>query len=234
MNSNTTCTDVLKGFFENGRLVLCFLFALNFLPFLSYGQIPVEVFGGHEKTTIDIMFFKFFKNKEGMNSKWLFFNRNRAGIDYRMSEKAFLPQFGFTEAVSYNHEKLKGFAPVFVAQVLNAGLYPKAGVQFAHLTKQTTFFTWLVCETQAEPAIDYFLLFRYTPKLNEHLNLFSQFESIQAFPTRSTDHMVFTQRVRLGLSWQGYQCGLGSDLNQVGQKTFLFTYNVGLFVRHEF
>lgn len=24
-------------------------------------QIPVEIYGGHEKTTIDIMFFKYFK-----------------------------------------------------------------------------------------------------------------------------------------------------------------------------
>ena len=77
-------------------------------------QIPVEIFAGHERTTVDIMFFKYFKNNQGENSRWLFFNRNRASVDYRMTKTSYLPQFGFTEAISYNHEKLKGFAPVIL------------------------------------------------------------------------------------------------------------------------
>lgn len=197
-------------------------------------QIPVEIFVGNEKTTVDIMFFKYFKNKQGENSRWLFFNRNRASVDYRMTSKTYLPQFGFTEAISYNHEKLKGFAPVLVGQVLSWGVYPKAGIQYAHIRKNMIVFTWLVCETLEKPDLDYFLLFRCTPKLSEKINLFTQLESVNTFPTVSTDNYSFTQRLRLGLSIKSYQFGAGADFNQTGNSTFAKTYNVGGFIRHEF
>lgn len=197
-------------------------------------QIPVEVFGGHEKSTVDIMFFKFFKNKKEENSRWLFFNRNRASVDYRMTTKTYLPQFGFTEAISYNHSKLKGFAPVMVGQVLSWGVFPKAGIQYAHITKNMTVFTWVVSEMLSNPDLDFFLLFRYTPKISEKLNLYTQFETGNTFPTTRNDNFSFTQRLRLGLSIKGYQFGAGSDFNQSGNSSFTQTYNVGGFIRHEF
>lgn len=197
-------------------------------------QIPVEVFAGHERTTIDVMFFKFFKNKNKENSRWLFFNRNRASVDYRITKTKFLPQFGFTEAISYNHEKLKGFAPVVVGQVLSWGVYPKAGIQFAYIKKDITLFTWIVCETLKNPDLDYFLLFRFTPKLTQKLNLFTQVESVNAFPTASNENFSFTQRVRLGIQLSTYQFGAGADFNQTGNTVFAKTYNVGGFIRHEF
>lgn len=197
-------------------------------------QIPVEIYGGHEKTTIDIMFFKYFKNSQGENTPWLFFNRNRASIDYRMTETKFLPQFGFTEAISYNHEKLKGFAPVIVAQVLSWGVYPKAGIQYAHISKNMVFFTWLVTETLEQPDIDYFLLFRYTPTLSDKLKLFTQIESVNVIPMNSNDNFNFTQRLRLGLIKNNYQFGIGGDFNQTGTSTYIKTNNIGGFIRHEF
>ena len=200
----------------------------------AMAQIPVEIYGGHEKTTVDIMFFKYFKNNQGENSNWLFFNRNRASIDYRMTKTNFLPQFGFTEAISYNHEKFKGFAPVLVGQVLSWGVYPKAGIQYAHNRKNITVFTWLVCETLEKPDLDYFLLFRYTPKLSEKINLFTQVESVNAFPTASTDNYGFTQRFRLGFSIKSYQFGAGIDFIQMGNNTFTKSYNVGGFIRYKF
>lgn len=123
---------------------------------IVFAQIPVEVFVGHKKATADIMFFKFLKNKERNNSKFLFFNRNRASIDYAMTKTTDLPQFGFTEAISYNHENLKGFAPVAVVGILNRGVFPKAGIQFAKIKKEYTIFSWLVTETLKEPNIDFF------------------------------------------------------------------------------
>nr|MCU0367746.1 hypothetical protein [Cyclobacteriaceae bacterium] len=117
----------------------------------SYGQIPVEVFAGHEKTTFDLMFFKFFKNSSGADSRWLFFNRNRASMDYDQTATANLPQFGFTEALSYNHKALKGIAPVLIAQMFNRGVYAKGGVQYAVVRKNLTVFSWVVSEIKSEP-----------------------------------------------------------------------------------
>lgn len=197
-------------------------------------QIPVELFVGHEMATVDILFFKYFKNRQDENTGWLFFNRNRASMDYRMTTTRFLPQFGFTEAISYNHEKLKGFAPVLVGQIFSSGVFPKAGIQYAYLRAAITVFTWIVCETMNSPNLDYFLLFRFTPKLSETVRLFTQVESISVFPVASADNFSFTQRFRVGIQRYGFQVGVGADFSQNGNTTFINLNNLGGFIRHEF
>jgi hypothetical protein len=92
---------------------------------IGQAQIPVEILGGDKKVSFDLMFFQFFKNKAGHHSKFLFFSRERAVIDYKQTITSNLPQFGFTEAISYNHPQLKGFAPVVVGQILNRARLPK-------------------------------------------------------------------------------------------------------------
>jgi hypothetical protein len=197
-------------------------------------QIPVEILLGHEKTSFDLMFFKYLKKHDGNNSRVLFFNRNRASIDYRQTSTAFLPQFGFTEALSYNHPAWKGFAPVLVAQLLNRGIYPKAGLQYAKLAKDFTFFSWVVAELQQEPNVDFFVLTRYTPPLSERLHLYTQLELVNAFPTVENKTFSLIQRFRLGLKVKDWQYGLGADFSQNGRNTWTNTDNLGLFLRHEF
>lgn len=201
---------------------------------IAIAQIPVEVFAGHKKATVDVMFFKFFKNKAEQPSKFLFFNRNRASIDYAITQTTNLPQFGFTEAISYNHPKLKGFAPVAVVQVLNKGISPKAGIQFAKITNDYTIFSWAVSETLSKPNIDFFFLGRYTPKLTDKLNLFSQIELINSFPSNQQNNLAFTQRFRLGLKIKEFQFGAGLDLTQQGKGVFIKNENFGAFTRYEF
>jgi hypothetical protein len=208
--------------------------AMVLLRTIANAQIPVEVFAGHTRTTVDVMFFKFFKNKEGNNTRFLFFNRNRASINYEMTATTNLPQFGLVEAFSYNHAKLKGFAPVLVTTILNRGVYPKAGIQFAKLTKDYTIFTWVVMETLKDPSIDYFFLGRYTPRLSNRLNLFTQLELVNAFPTALQNNFSFTQRFRLGLKLKEFQFGTGLDLSQAGRNRFLWSENLGGFLRYEF
>jgi hypothetical protein len=200
----------------------------------GFAQIPVEVFGGHKKATIDIMFFKFIKDKEAANSNWLFFNRNRASIDYKMNSSSNLPQFGFTEAISYNRKALKGFAPVAVVQILNRGVYPKLGLQFAKQGNDYTIFTWMVSEVVKDPFADWFFLGRYTPRLTEKMNLFLQAELINAFPFNNTDNFSFIQRCRVGLKFDSFQFGFGADITSAGRNKYVQTYNFGAFLRKEF
>lgn len=214
------------------RLIFCFiLFA--FWQDMS-AQIPIEIFGGDKKASFDLLFFKFFKNEEGQNGKFLFFSRERAVIDYKQTTTTNLPQFGFTEAISYNHPALKGFAPVLVGQILNRGAFAKTGVQYAHISKNLTVFAWSVVELDEKPDIDVFLLLRYTPQLNEKWKLFSQIELINAIPTDKAANFNFTQRLRLGLKRLDWQFGLGSDLSAFGRARFSNTQNTGIFLRHEF
>ena len=218
---------------QNFKLLIAAM-AMLFFRSIAMAQIPVEVFAGDKKATVDILFFRFIKNKEGHNSKILFFNRNRAGIDYKMTKTTNLPQFGFTEALSYNHEKLKGFAPVVVVSILNKGVFSKAGMQYAKTKKSYSLFTWLVSETIKDPDIDFFLLARYSPKLTDKLSLFSQLELVNAFPTAVQNNFSFTQRFRLGLKTGNFQFGAGIDLSELGRKDYLNTINTGGFLRYEF
>ncbi len=196
-------------------------------------QIPVEVYAGNEKTTLDIMFFKYFGHKDDTPSRVLFFNRNRVSLDYEMSASNKLPQFGFTEAISYIHPKLKGFAPVMITQIFNSGIYPKAGIQYVYMNPHLTFFSWLVAETSMETSIDYYFLFRYTPAISARLNLFVQIESLNNYRPDPA-FFQFYQRFRIGLKKNRIQFGLGSDLSQTGNNTFDHKSNAGVFSRYEF
>lgn len=219
----------------NGVYSLLFLLLLLFR---GQAQLPFEVFGGHQKTTLDLMFFKYFgalrHNPGQEKERWLFFNRNRASVDYRMTHNTFLPQFGFTEAFSYNHQAWRGLAPVALIQVLNTGLYPKAGLQYARIKNHLTLFTWLVTELVHLPKLDYFILLRWMPKLNGQLNWFTQLESINTIATERNALSVFTQRLRIGVSLKGYQVGAGGDLTQSKTEQVAYTRNLGAFIRHEF
>ncbi len=208
--------------------------AMLLLRGMAFSQIPVEAFAGNKKATIDVMFFKYFKNKNQTNSRFLFFNRNRATIEYQKTSSRYLPQFGFTEAISYNHEKLRGFAPVFVGQIFNSGFYTKTGIQFARIRKELTIFTWVVSETKNQPNFDVFFLGRYTPKLSEKLNLFSQLELVNTIPSTSQNNYSFTQRIRLGLKIKEFQFGLAADFSEIGRSYYKQTGNSGIFLRYEY
>ena len=208
--------------------------AVVLLKGAAIAQIPVEVFIGDKKTTVDIMFFRFFKNSAGESSKFLFFNRNRVAVDYEMNRTENLPQFGFTGAVSYNLPMLKGFAPVFVGQVFNQGIYPKAGIQYVHFTSQITVFSWFVSETLQNPRRDYYILFRFTPRISEKTGLFLQAECLNTFPTNQSAKFSFSQRIRVGLKNKNFQFGIGADLAETGRDLMTLTANTGLFLRYEF
>lgn len=211
-----------------------FLSLLSASQFVANSQIPAEVFAGNKKTTFDLMFFKYFLEKEGTRLPWMFFHRTRASIDCRMTNTEYLPQFGFTEALSFQRPAFKGFAPVVLAQVLNRGIFPKAGVQYALIKPDFTFFTWLVSETLVRPSIDYFVLVRYSLRLKNGLKFFFQIESNNAFPTDPSKEFALAQRFRVGFGTGVWQLGLGLDLSQSGRTIWASSTEGGVIVRYVF
>lgn len=196
-------------------------------------QIPVEVFAGHEKASLDLMFFRFFDQPKTPQPRFLFFNRNRAVVDYRMTTTSRLPQFGFTEAISYNHPRTRGFAPVVVAQLTNNGIDPKAGIQFVLMGKGFTVFSWLVSELSSQANIDYYLLLRYLRPADRLWSPYAQLELLNTWLT-ATGNGQFTQRLRFGVSRVKFQFGIGTDLSERTNNGQGLMSNTGLFFRYEF
>lgn len=215
-------------------MMLLVIHAMLLSAGIAWAQLPVEVMAGHKKTTVDVMFFRYFKNREARPSKWLFFNRNRASIDYKMTRTTDLPQFGCTEAISFNHEKLKGFAPVAVVSILNRGVYPKMGVQYVKMNNSLTLFSWVVIETLNRPNIDFFFLGRYTPRLTDKVHLYTQLELVNAFPSVQENNFSFIQRLRVGLKIKACQLGAAADISEAGRNNYVTTNNIGGFLRYEF
>ncbi len=187
----------------------------------------VEVYTGHKRTGIDLMWFKNFKNLKDKQTPFLFFSRNRASTDYQNSPTA----FGSTNAVSYNFKN--GLGIVMVGAFLNAGFTSKAGVQYYKTKGEFMFFGWLVTDLKKQGNIDLFGLFRYQPPINKNWKGFGQLEVFPVY-NPSSQLLNLTQRIRLGAKYHTWAGGLMTDFNQAGKNEWTRTNNVGLFVRNEF
>jgi hypothetical protein len=186
-----------------------------------------EFYAGHQRTGVDIMWFKNFKNKKDERTRFLFFSRNRASVDYKNSPTL----FGSTNAVSYNFKN--GLGIVTVASFLNAGVTPKAGIQYYKAKGNFMFFGWLVADLEEKGNIDLFCLFRYQPKLNEKWKGLGQLELFPVYNPAS--HLWnITQRVRIGAKYRAWGGGLMMDFNQTGNNSFTTANNTGTFLRYDF
>jgi hypothetical protein len=187
----------------------------------------VEIYAGHQRAGVDLMWFKNFKNTKDERTPVLFFSRNRASTDYKNSPAA----FGSTNAISYNFKN--GIGIVGVASFLNAGFTPKAGIQYYKQKGDFMFFGWFVTDLKKESNLDLFGLFRYQPKINAQWRGFLQAELFPVYNPKK-QFWNLTQRFRLGARYHTWASGLMMDFNQAGKGTFAKTNNLGVFVRNEF
>ena len=187
----------------------------------------VEVYAGHKRAGVDLMWFKNFKNQQDERTPFLFFSRNRASVDYNDAPTA----FGSTNAVSYNFKN--GLGIVAVGSFLNAGFTPKMGVQYFRQRGDFMFFGWIAADWKKEGNVDVFGLFRYQPKLNDHWKGFAQLELFPVF-NPSSEVWNITQRLRLGAKYHVWAGGFIADFNQSGKKSFTTTQNLGVFFRTDF
>lgn len=183
--------------------------------------IPVEVLVGHERTRVDMLWFKPFKPEK----PWLFFNRNTVSIDHGNRTS-----FNSIAAVSYNLKSGIGF--VANATFNSGGFFPKAGVQLFKKKNHFTLFGWAVSEVLKDPDFDVFVLARYEPPLTGKVKLFTQLELFTVF--NAEGHVLSAQRLRLGISWNHWQIGPGGDFTTAATDSPFTTRNIGGFLRREF
>jgi hypothetical protein len=187
----------------------------------------VEVYAGHQRAGMDIMWFKNFRNKKEERTPFLFFSRNRASVDYKNNPAA----FGSTNAISYNFKN--GIGITAVGSFLQNGFTLKSGIQYYRQKGDFMFFGWMVADLKKEGNIDVFGMFRYQPKIKSILYAFGQLELFPVY-TPSTEVWNLTQRVRFGLKRRTMAAGFMADFNQTGNNNFTTTHNLGIFLRNEF
>ncbi len=209
------------------------MFKLFFIPILFFITITttlsqsVETYAGHKRAGVDLMWFKYFKNKKDDRTPFLYFSRNRANTDYQNTPTA----FGSTNAVSFNFKN--GLGIVAVGSLVNVGFTPKAGVQCVKMKGDFLFFGWLVADLKKAGNVDLFGMFRWQPKLHDQWHLFSQLELFPVYNPKN-EFWSLTQRLRLGAKYRGWAAGLMADFNQSGVDAFTQTNNAGGFLRHDF
>ena len=219
------------------RVGMAGLVALLFVA----GSVParaqaVEMFAGSQAVTADVMFFNYFKDSAGAPSPVLLFHRSRALVDYDVDTTARtnLPQFGMTNAVSYNPKAWRGVAPVATVSITTATVATKVGLQYARVRPTSTVFGWVVSEPHARPAVDVFFLGRYVRPITAMIGLFTQLESINGLATDVTAASSFTLRSRLGIDVARWQFGVGAVIRHSVGAASTTTTNIGLFTRHAF
>ncbi|MBL0883505.1 MAG: hypothetical protein IBJ16_09220 [Chitinophagaceae bacterium] len=81
----------------------------------------VELYGGTERSGVDLMWFKYLKHKENQSTPFLFFSRNRASTGYQPRGSL----MGSTNTISINFKHVLGLIPG--GSFLNCGFLGKHG-----------------------------------------------------------------------------------------------------------
>lgn len=211
----------------HGRWLQCTcLLIMLLLAAQQSGAQMVELYAGHWRAGVDLMWFKNFKDDAGKPAPWLFFSRHRASVNYSNQ-----PLWGSTNAVSYNFKS--GVGTVAVAALGSNGFTSKLGVQYNKQHGNWLFFGWLVADVRKRGGIDLFGLWRYQPALNERWKALLQVELFPVYQPAAR-WWNLTQRLRLGAKYRSWSGGWMVDLNQTGSKHLAATSNIGAFMRHDF
>lgn len=191
----------------------------------SFAQLPVQVFGGHQATEFNFLWFKDLDEK----GKLSLFNFTYFTVDYQDQNKN---ASEILQNVTYNLTNNWGLTAG--GRYTNGQFSPQIAISYQLATSDlyVTFF----------PAVQYFsatksvgyslfgLLF-YTPKINDKWSLFSQlaFEPL----IDNQQHIYSYQQVRLGLGFKElFQFGIGANFEQFGND-FQTRNNYGVFIRKE-
>lgn len=209
------------------QLILCMMVTVFYTMENAVFTQTTEIYSGHNRFGVDIMWFKYFQNAAHQNSPFLFFSRTRASSDYKNRSGL----LGSVNAVSYNLHNGLGF--VVVGSLLNAGFTSKLGIQFYKQKGDFMFFGWAVADLKRSGNVDVFGLFRHQYRLNDRWKWFTQLELFPVYHPVN-EFWLLTQRLRVGPKVNKFSFGLMADFSQSGQRKWKTDSNLGAYIRHDF
>jgi hypothetical protein len=191
-------------------------------------QIVGEIFTTRKYTSQDIWWSKSLND----STRFSFFSYNRLRIDHQNQNNNELLNYS-----TFNYDLGKGLG-ISAGQLLtNQGFSPIIALNYFYANE-----TWLVnlfpgIEIKNNANADIFTFIQFKPKLTDKVRLFTQFIGNITFNIRQ--HKFSEQSLRVGLSVNTFQFGVGLDTRQVtvkelNEKHYKSNESFGLFLRKEF
>ncbi len=211
---------MLKIIFTNFIILL----ALQQFSFAQQRNIPVEVFAGNRAFAHQMYMTKYTDS----NSRFGYFGYMRYETPYSVRQKS-----TFTGQSLFFYDVAGKISAGGGGYITNSGFVPQLALAYGRNLGDFSLTVFGAFEPVKSPNSEVFVLFLYSPPLNESgsWKLFVQFIGSYNFKYENKLSYNFAnQYLRLGLDRNDWQFGLGSDLIQENGVGLLPT-NTGLFLR---
>ncbi len=184
----------------------------------------VEIMTGNNFVFVDIQFLKSFDKKY----QTTLFSRTRARPTYNDEKN----NISFFSGAYLNYTIKKGFGGSLIGRIDNFGSDVDLGIHFYKKTKTISIFILPSISLTAKNVYSWFSIIRFRPALNEKWKIYTSLELFTA--VKKNDHLLSTQRARLGLDYRKFQFGLAMNISEFGNGFKLNNENYGVFLRKEF
>ena len=163
----------------------------------------IELMAGNKSATADI------RASADITKKFGLFLRARPSIDYGGK----ISDFGLADLTLSLTDGLDAVAEV---QMINGQLIPRAGLQYFAKTRDFSLYSLATIGLDANPYLESLTVLKYAPAIYKTLKLLVQIENIT--DAGLSGHEFSTQRIRLGVSKNGWGTGVAVDLTEFGNN----------------
>ena len=199
------------------------LLILTFSFFLISGMKgqSLELMSGTERIFADAQWLRTFDE----DKKWSLFSRTRATVSYEENTNLFTGGY-------LNYTTPSGIGGTILGRISSQSAGADAGIHFFKANAKVMLFALASVELSKELSYSWFSILRFTPSLSNRWKLFTGLELFTNFGEEG--HVASVQRLRLGLSREGYQFGFGLNLSGIGKNYEETDTNPGIFIRKQF
>lgn len=181
----------------------------------------IEIMPGNERVFADLQWLKSFDSQ----FRWSLFSRTRMTVDWDNRTNIFSGAY-------LNYTAKSGIGLSLVGKVSQtSGASADSGVHIFKSKPSWMLFGLATFGLKKDFEYSWFSILRFKPKIKEQWKWYISLELYHLF--MGNNHAISVERVRLGLSKQGWQFGVAGNFQQVGPG-FVGGENWGAFLRKSF
>ena len=180
----------------------------------------VEIMFGTERIFADVQFLEFMDD----NHRVSIFSRCRATAEYKSDNT------NLFSGAYLNYTSNNGLGTTVLGRISSKSSGVDIGLHYFKSAGNFMLYALSSINVNDDLFYSWFSILRYTPSLNNKIDLYSSLELYSAFIRDG--HLSSVQRIRLGINIDGNQFGISSNLNQLRNQNS--NGNHGIFLRKEF